>query len=104
MKNNQTLEKINKQSKFWSLYSIIAPLSVMIVVVLLHVLDQFNLDYLFWISIAAFGITSVIWWAWAVTTIYHLTLTLKKADETFVEILYEIQEIKTNVQRKQSDK
>jgi hypothetical protein len=99
MTNKKTLEKINKQSQFWSVYSIIAPLSVMVVVVLLHVLDQFNLDYLFWISIAAFGVTSIIWWAWAVTTIYHLTLTLKKADETFVEILHEIQEIKSKVQR-----
>jgi chromate transport protein ChrA len=100
MTNKTTLDKINKQSKFWSIYSIVAPLSVVIVIVLLYMLDRFSLDYIFWISIIVFGVTSIIWWAWAVTTIYHLTLTLKKADETFVEILHEIQEIKSNVQKK----
>jgi hypothetical protein len=100
MTDKKTLDKINKQTRLWSVYSIIAPLSVVIVIVLLHVLDSFSLDYLFWISIAVFGVTSIIWWAWAVTTIYHLTLTLKKADETFVEILHEIQAIKSNVQKR----
>jgi chromate transport protein ChrA len=100
MTNKTALDKINKQSKFWSIYSIVAPLSVVIVIVLLYMLDRFSLDYIFWISIGLFGVTSIIWWAWAVTTIYHLTLTLKKADETFVEILHEIQEIKSNVQKK----
>lgn len=92
--NKDDLDSIQKQARLWNFYAIASPVTLIIFVIILHILDSLHYDILFWTSIFVFGISSVIWWAWAVVTIYKLSETLKKADENFVLILQEIREFK----------
>lgn len=92
--DKKDLNNIQQQAQLWNLYAIGSPTTLILFVIVLHVLDALSYDILFWSSIIVFGLSSVIWWAWAVVTIYKLTETLKQADENFTLILEEIREFK----------
>jgi Na+/melibiose symporter-like transporter len=91
------LDKIQQQAKLWNLYAIGSPIYLILFVLVLHLFDSLHYDFLFWASIIVFGASSIIWWAWAVVTIYKLTETLKAADENFGMILKEIREFKQSL-------
>jgi len=95
--DRKDLDKIQNQAKLWNLYSIGSPLLLIMFVIILHIFDALHYNFLFWVSIGVFGISSIVWWIWAVVTIMKLTDTLKKADENFVIILEEIKKIKINI-------
>lgn len=95
--DQKDLDKIQNQAKLWNLYSIGSPLLLIIFVLVLYIIDALHYDFLFWVCLFVFGLSSVIWWVWAVTTIIKLTNTLKQADENFLIILKEIQSLKIKI-------
>jgi hypothetical protein len=91
--------KIQKQLQWWKYAAGTIPFIALAIIVLLDFVGWTELHnkLLFTILIIFFS-TGVLWWWWAVDKIVYLTKLLIDSERKFLEIKYEINSIKKDVE------
>lgn len=87
-------EKILIQARRWDRYAKMAPVLFALLMGGLVIAELIDIQWLFFLAIALFGVTAFVWWWWTLSTIITLTLTLKQAEKGLDQIEFELGQVK----------
>lgn len=91
-------KKIQEQVEKWDTYARLTPTIFLVTSLFLVVLDIVDFESAFYVGLAGFAVTAVVWWWWAIFTIRYLVITLNRASNNLVSIKRDIQEVTAEVE------
>ena len=83
-------EKISEQVERWDVYARLMPTVFLLVSIVLIVFDIIDFETAFYVGLAGFALTAVVWWWWAIFTIKYLVTTLNRASKNLNEVNREV--------------
>ena len=90
----QRASKIEKQVLRWDLYAKLAPTFFLVSCFILLSLGIVGFETLFFIGMALFAITAVVWWFWTIFSIRFLIRMLSRATKNLVEVSTELSDVR----------
>ena len=86
--------KIEKQVHQWDLFAKIVPSVFLIASFVFLSLGVINFDALFYIGLALFALTAVIWWFWTIFSIRFLVRVLRRSSAGLIEVTKDLKQAK----------
>ena len=90
--------KIENQVTLWEVYARVLPPLFLLVSILLVSFRIIDFQQAFFVGLALFSCTAVVWWFWTIYTIRVLVRTLGRATENLSTVRSEFREINQKIQ------
>ena len=90
---------ITTQVDRWDLFARLTPTVFLVTCVLLIVYGVIDFETAFYVGVAMFAVTAVVWWWWAIFTIRHLVILLNRASKNLVEVAGEVKEVSKEIEQ-----
>ena len=85
-KNQQIAEQVER----WDVFARLMPTTFLLTTIVLIVYGVIDFETAFYVGLAGFALTAVVWWWWAIFTIKYLVTTLNRASKNLNEVNREI--------------
>ena len=83
-------QQIAQQVERWDVFARLTPTAFLLTTIVLIVYGVIDFETAFYVGLAGFAITAVVWWWWAIWTIRYLVITLNRASKNLNEVNQEI--------------
>lgn len=95
--NLDKTKKIAKQAERWDLYAKFTPPFFLLLAIILVILDLIQFDTIFYVGLAMFSFTAVVWWFWSIFTIRYIIRNMANATHGLKQVKKELREITSEV-------
>ena len=85
-KNQQIAEQVER----WDIFARLMPTLFLVITTTLIIFGVIDFETAFYVGLAGFALTAVVWWWWAIFTIRYLVTTLNRASKNLNEVNREI--------------
>jgi hypothetical protein len=97
-RNLEKNQKIAEQVENWDIYARLTPTAFLLTSLVLILFDIIDFETAFYVGLAGFAITAVVWWWWTISTVKYLIVTLNRASRNLREVTLEVKNVTSELE------
>lgn len=96
-------QQIESQVERWDLFARLVPTVFLLTAIGLVSTGIIDFETAFWVGLALFAMTAVVWWFWTIFTIRLLIRTLNRASKNLTEVREEFHKVSKDIEALRND-